>query len=145
MTLKVLHPGVVESAWIDGDLIFGCIAMLGRVTGMGFVMPFDKDGFCRAMTRQVHIFNSLTERGREKEREMGDEYLSLSLVLFFSLVLSLQLILSLSFSLSRLFPVSLLLLVMPFDKDGFCRTMTRQVHIFNSKREIEKGREREKR
>jgi predicted unusual protein kinase regulating ubiquinone biosynthesis (AarF/ABC1/UbiB family) len=53
VAVKVLHPGVVESAWIDGDLIFGVVRLLAKATGMGFVMPFDKDGFIRAMHRQI--------------------------------------------------------------------------------------------
>jgi aarF domain-containing kinase len=53
VAVKVLHPGVVESAWVDGDIIFGFVKVLAAVTGVSLVMPFDRDSFCRAMTRQL--------------------------------------------------------------------------------------------
>ena len=53
VAVKVLHPGVVESAWIDGDVIFGFVKLLACATGVSLVMPFDRESFCRAMTRQV--------------------------------------------------------------------------------------------
>ena len=55
VAVKVIHPGVVESAWIDGNIIFGSVQLLAGITGMGLVMPFDKDGFCRAMARQLNL------------------------------------------------------------------------------------------
>lgn len=55
VAVKVLHPGVAESAWIDGDIIFGAVVLLGKATGLDLVMPFDKDGFCRAMHRQLDL------------------------------------------------------------------------------------------
>jgi hypothetical protein len=55
VAVKVRHPDVLESSWIDGDLIFGAVTLLAKATGMGFTMPFDKDGFCRAMQRQINF------------------------------------------------------------------------------------------
>jgi predicted unusual protein kinase regulating ubiquinone biosynthesis (AarF/ABC1/UbiB family) len=55
VAVKVIHPGVLETAWIDGDIIFGFVQLFARVTGIGLVMPFDKDGFCGAMARQLDL------------------------------------------------------------------------------------------
>jgi hypothetical protein len=31
------------------------VALLARASGMGFVMPFDKQGFCGAMAKQLDL------------------------------------------------------------------------------------------
>jgi len=56
VAIKVRHPEVLESTWVDADIIFNFFGIAGKVfANYDMAMPFDKKGFYSSMVRQLDL------------------------------------------------------------------------------------------
>jgi predicted unusual protein kinase regulating ubiquinone biosynthesis (AarF/ABC1/UbiB family) len=70
VAVKVLHPLVMESTFVDISLIFGLLNTAGRLLNMG--MPFDQASFYHAMSRQLDL-NWEAYNLRQFRENFGDD------------------------------------------------------------------------
>lgn len=70
VAVKVLHPLVMESTFVDITLIFWLLNSAGRMFNMG--MPFDQASFYHAMSRQLDL-NWEAYNLRQFQENFGDD------------------------------------------------------------------------